>query len=502
MRGVAFAATPGWSGHACREDRAGAAPAQRCVALWRWGSSWLSARGSTAAERTGLQREIRETREFVAEIAKAVRRVQAENLKVQRTLGSEVRNLTAEDVTVTTLRLGRLDADTARLHVTTLENRIAQREATLRLLEDDINRRAADMQATPATTLATLGAQAELQQLRELRAVSIDLVNGLRDLRSAEAERLALAEERLAVLRSRAELRTIHEHGAFDRDPKVVAIRATISRLARDALRLDNEAGVTRPKSAVDPARNGLLQLQAGDAIIRSSVRVRDLELIGLANQLDFYGELIGDDSIPVAILDQARSELDGQRARLEDRLAALGGDRLTLEGQRELVRAQAAGSADSGALLLGPVQDLAELLDFQQADVTRLQQRLGEVAAKLDAEIGQREIGALREHRTLPANVGHWELVKRELIGLPWMTVDYWQGLLSDVVARLAALPPRGLVGLGGAILVLCGALWWLYRIGLQRVAHARPGWQAKRAAGTLCVGACRCSSRRRSGW
>ena len=109
--------------------------------------------GLTAAERTGLQREIRETREFVAEIAKAVRRVQAENLKVRRTLGSEVRNLTAEDVTVTTLRLGRLDADTARLHVTTLENRIAQREATLRLLEEDINRRAADLQGTSATTL-------------------------------------------------------------------------------------------------------------------------------------------------------------------------------------------------------------------------------------------------------------------------------------------------------------------------------------------------------------
>jgi multidrug resistance efflux pump len=228
------------------------------------------------------------------------------------------------------LRLGRLDADTARLHVTTLENRIAQREATLRLLEEDINRRAADIQGTSATTLATLGAQAELQQLRELRAVSIDLVDGLRDLRSAEAERLTLAEERLAVLRSRAELRTIHEHGAFDRDPRVVAIRATISRLARDALRLDNEAGVTRPKSATDPARNGLLQLQAGDAIIRSSVRVRDLELLRLANQLDFYGDLIGDDSIPVPILDEARGDFDNQRARLEERSAALDGDRLT----------------------------------------------------------------------------------------------------------------------------------------------------------------------------
>ena len=362
MPGVAFAATDG-SASARVQGEPLRRGALRCALAL--GLVLAFSAGSTAAERTGLQREIRETREFVAEIAKAVRRVQAENLKVRRTLGSEVRNLTAEDVTVTTLRLGRLDADTARLHVTTLDNRIAQREATLRLLEEDINRRAADIQGASATTLATLGAQAELQQLRELRALSIDLVDGLRDLRSAEAERLTLAEERLAVVRSRAELRTIHEHGAFDRDPRVVAIRATISRLARDALRLDNEAGVTRPKSAADPARNGLLQLQAGDAIIRSSVRVRDLELLGLANQLDFYEELVDDDSIPPAILYQARKELDGQQARLEDRMAALGGDRLTLEGQRELVRAQAADSADSGALLLGPVQDLSRAPRF-----------------------------------------------------------------------------------------------------------------------------------------
>ena len=135
-------------------------------------------------------------------------------------------------------------------------------------------------------------------------------------------------------------------------------------------------------------------------------------------------------------------------------------------------MRAQAADSADAGALLLGPVQDLAELLDFQQADITRLQQRLGEVAAQLDAEIGRREFGALGERRTLPANAGHWELVKRELIGLPRMIVDYWRGILSDVVARLAALPPRGLVGLGTSILVLCGALWWLHSVGLKRMA------------------------------
>jgi len=423
---------------------------------------------SATADDKGLQREIRETREIAADVSKAVRRVQAETLRLRRTLDDEVQDLTAEDVSATTLRLGRLDADTARLYVTTLRTRIAQHEATLRLLEDDISRRAADAAGASATTLDT--------SLQELRSVSVDLVDGLRDLQAAEAERLAMAEERLDLLRSRAELRTIHDEGTFDRDPRVAAIRATIARLSRDALRLDNEAGSARPKSAPDPARKRLLQLQAGDAVIRSSVRVADLELIRTGNHLDFYEDLAGDDAIPVRILQEARAELDDQQARLEDRLAALGGDRLTLEGQRELIRVQAAESADDSAALLGPVQDLAELLDFQQADIMRLQQRLGEVAATLDAEIGRREFAALREHRALPADAGDWTLVKRGLLRLPTATADYWRGVFSDLAARLAALPLRDLASLVATILVLGGALWWLHRVGLERIAMLSP--------------------------
>jgi small-conductance mechanosensitive channel len=428
------------------------------------------ASAAAIADSTGLEREIRETREIAAEVSRAVHRVQTENLKLRETLGSEVQSLTTEDVTATMLRLGRLDADTARLYVTTLENRVANGEGALRLLEEDFERRAADLKDAPAAALETLGAQAELQQLWEMRTVRTDLIEGLRDLRRVQSERLALAEERLALMRSRAELRSIRASRDFDRDPRVVAIRAIIARLARDAVRLDNEAGATRPKAAPDPARQALLRLSSGDAIIRSSVRVGDLELIRLADQLDFYRDLVGDDSIPVGVLREARADLDDQRARLENRLAALHGDRLTLEGQRELIRAQSADSADGGGLSLGPVQDLGELLDFQQADLTRLQQRREEVAATLDAEIGQRELGALRERRALPADAGHWELVKRELVRLPAMTMAYWQGFLSDLRARLVALPARALAGLGAAILVLCAALWWLDRFGLER--------------------------------
>jgi hypothetical protein len=93
-------------------------------------------------------------------------------------------------------------------------------------------------------------------------------------------------------------------------------------------------------------------------------------------------------------------------------------------------------------------------------------------VAAQLDAEIGRREFGALRERRALPANVGHWDVVKGELIQLPRTIVEYWREIFSRVAAQLIEVPARGLAGLGTAILVLCGALWWLYRTGLERLA------------------------------
>jgi small-conductance mechanosensitive channel len=392
-----------------------------------------------------------------------------------------VQDLTGADITATMLRLGRLDVDTARLHFTTLENRVAQHVSALNLINEQIGQRATALQRMPANALATLGAKAELQQFRELHAIAVDAIEGLRKLQDVESESLALAEERLALLSSRAELRTIDEDGGFDTDPKVVAIRAIVSRLARDAIRLENEAGASRPKSAPDPARQRLLELQAGEAIIRSSVRVADLGLLGVENQLDFYGDLIGDHSIPIPILREARAELDVQRARLEHRLATLHGDRLTVQGQRELILAQAAEPEVAVAAQLGPAQDLTELLDFQQADIIEVQQRLGEMAASLDAEIAQREFGALRERRTLPADAGHWELVTRELIRLPRMIADYWQGILSDLVARLAALPPRGLAGLGAALLALCGALWWLHRIGLRQIAMLNPAGKSR---------------------
>jgi hypothetical protein len=437
------------------------------------------------------QREIAETRTAAAEVANAVRRVQADDLRLRATLGVQVRELTAEDVTATALRLARLDAETARFHLTALDNRIAQREAALQVLRQEIGQRTATVQGMPADAAATLAAKAALEQGRELHAAGQDLLKGLRSLRTAESERLALGLEQLALLRSRAELRSIQEVGAFDQEPKVVAIRAVISRLARDAIRLDNEAATTRPKAPTDPVRKRLLELQASAAIIRSSVRVADLGLIQVADRLDFYQELVSDASIPVAILYEAKPALDEQRAWLRERLTGIDQDRLTLQGQRELIAKLAASSSGAGARDLdGPMQDVAELLDFQHADIDRLQRRSAELATDLDSEIVRREFRALREHRALPTGAGHWQLVKDQLTRLPGATLEYWQATLSDLLAGLAALPARARVGLAAESLLLLAGLWWLERRGLVRLiglaAHgaAAAPWAALRRA------------------
>ena len=318
----------------------------------------VSAVAGTAADAQGdpgLAREIEQTRELSSEVSKAVRRVQAENLKLRSTLRRGAQKLTGGDITATTLRLARLDADTARLYFTTLDNRIAQREAALSLLGADIEQRAAALQGTPADPPAPQAAAAELQELRALHAFGSDLLEGLRKLRKAEFERSALTEEWLALLRSRAELRVIRESEGFDRDPRAVALQAIVGRLGRDALRLDNEAGGARPQVAPDPARQGLLRLEAGNAVIRSSVRLADLALLRFEDQLDFYDDLVDDPSIPVPILEDALVELAHHRGELEARLAALDEDRVALEGQRELIRAHAASVDECRRLAVGP---------------------------------------------------------------------------------------------------------------------------------------------------
>ena len=63
--------------------------------------------GADSPGAKAVLRQIEDTRAIAAEVSSAVRRVQTENLALRRTLISEVRNLTAEDITAAVLRLAR-----------------------------------------------------------------------------------------------------------------------------------------------------------------------------------------------------------------------------------------------------------------------------------------------------------------------------------------------------------------------------------------------------------
>ena len=74
-------------------------------------------------------------------------------------------------------------------------------------------------------------------------------------------------------------------------------------------------------------------------------------------------------------------------------------------------------------------------------------------------------------------------------------MTVEYWRGILSDVVARLVALPARALVGLGAADprAMRRAVVALPHRAETDGAAERAPASQACRWK--PCVGACRCS-------
>ena len=97
-------------------------------------------------------------------------------------------------------------------------------------------------------------------------------------------------------------------------------------------------------------------------------------------------------------------------------------------------------------------------------------------MADTLDTEIVRRELAALNQRHALPGNADHWQLVKSKLIELPRTTVDYWQGVVSELATRLAALSARGLARLAAVILIVGTVFWWLWHAGLQRVATLGP--------------------------
>jgi small-conductance mechanosensitive channel len=433
--------------------------------------------GAEPSSVTALQREIEDTRDIAAEVLKAVPRVEQENAELGATLSAAARDLSAADISAPMLQAAGLDVDAVRSHLRTLDNRIEQREAALGLLDQEIEQYTSSVRQMPTQALVTLAAEAEHHEQRELRAIVIELIEGLRRLRDAEAEHLALVEERLALLQSRIELRAIRDNSGFDQDPRIVALRAIVSRLTRDSTRLANQAAAIPPSSTADRIRRRLLELQADDAIARGTLRLADLDLLRIQSHIDFLDDLVDDLSIPVRVLRAGRLELDNLQAQLDDRLMAFDEERRAVAGWRKRIVAQ---EVESSALISSQVdslQGLEELVDFQQADVLGLRERITRAAERLDVEVGERALTTLGERRRLPMDPVHRELLSSQLALMPSTISDYWYGLARTLGARLANASLWLVALAAGAIIVLVAAAWWLYRTGLRWLVAVSPG-------------------------
>ncbi len=219
-----------------------------------------------------------------------------------------------------------------------------------------------------------------------------------------------------------------------------------------------------------------LLELQADDAIARATQRLIDLDLLSIQSQIGFLDELAGNRAVPVRVLRDGRSELGVLRSRLETQLQELTDERLALSDQRKLIDGQGGEASDLVEAQLALVGNLEELLDFQQADIGKLQQEIAESAELLDAEIGGRELSALAERRPLPLGPHHRDLIGRELALLPKTILERGRGLADAVEARLAS-PSGSLAALiAGALAAIGIALWWFYRRGLRNLVSFDP--------------------------
>jgi small-conductance mechanosensitive channel len=451
--------TAGWSAWAVK---------QRIVALLAVFAAlaflqmWLAAAlpASELADRAALQRQIYDAHQVAAEAAKAVPRVREQNRELRARLDIEARELRAVDISAGMLRAAGLDVDAGRSHLRTTMDRIERRDAEIELLQRQVYADSESGRQLPS----------------ELLAVSTQLVGGLRQLAQAEAEQLALVEERLAMLQERVELPAIRAQSGFEQEPQVAALRAIVSRQTRDGTRLANEAASIASVRAENALQKQLLELQADDAIARATQRLVDLDLLRIGREISILDELLGNRPVPLRVLRHGRQELGVLRARLDAQQRELAAERLALADRRELIHGQGRHAIELVEAHLTSVGGLEELLDFQQADIARLQGRIAESAERYDVEVGSRELQALAERRPLPIDIHHRGLLGSELAILPGTVVDQLRGLAVQLRARLTTTRAPITAFVAFSLAALCLLLWWLHRSGLRRLAANDP--------------------------
>ncbi len=423
-----------------------------------------------------IQEQVGSTRELINELEKAVQRVETDNAQLQSRLDKEDEELTSATVRPEMLQTARFDMDTSRSRLETVDNRLAQRVGALNELDSELSTMEGKLAALSTEDLATFVGEVELDLKRDLRGESATFLQTLRDYRDAVQQNLSLTRERLDLLRSRISLAAIENTQDLESDPRVAGLRTIVDRLVRDSIRLGNEAAAIEPTGQADLERKRILELESDEALMRSTARLADLDVLRASHRMTGFREVLDDPSMPLRLLQEIREDIGRIESLLATRLASAEQEKSALSERRRVIRQQDIGGSAALTGLFDKLDGLAQLLNFQSTDIERTQQELQTLKERYDTIIGRKEGEALNVRHTLPTDSASLSRVQASLVLLPEQFLQTVTSFGREFWGRIRALPMERRYILGGIVFGVIVFALLCRQVAFKRYVQAGP--------------------------
>ena len=418
--------------------------------------AWIPALTDISDENARLLQVSRDLEAAVARRTQDAQRLEAR-------LAVEERELRARDIHPDMLRAARLELETTRQRVETLDGQMVHQRGALARLEQGIVALAEAPDPSPDTDLVQLRRAAALRLLREQADTIRSLGDNLARLGTAVRRLRVLDEQRLRLLQARVRLDSIDALASplgggvvLGADPEVKAREREVTDLLRAAGHLADEAGAVVGEDPGAVARRETLEARLQDLSVRGNLAQNALELLGLRQRLDGLSALREDPSMPVSLLTAAADELQQVKAQLRD-------DLLGLQHQQALLATRRNLTADKGGAGISVTPDATLDADIarQVQEVTDLLRRAGEERGRFTAMAAQVYVRSLTERHPFPLSAAEWRRIAAGVGLLPHRLARSVEVILRDIHTRATAPGPSQWPALGGvALLLAVGAL------------------------------------------
>jgi potassium efflux system protein len=421
-----------------------------------------------------IMKAIEAQRRVDAEFETGRARVEEEARQEAGRLQHDEAVLDSAKATVADLRQLRSEIDGRKIRLQAVDDRIGYASAQILRVEGSID---ALSQTTPEEpkTIEELVQIVKLRCLRDLREQMANSIEQLNRGRSAVLRRLGLLEERLALAQAHSQITSLDEAKELARDPRAAALREIVTRLVDDSVRLGNQAASLT--SSELRARRNLLEMLADRTFLRSNLRAGDIELMGLHAQLEFLQTLLVEPSVPVRLLEDARTALAGLSERAKHRGFAIAEVRRQLADQDALLRVSSSDLAAQIDDLSSVGSQLRTLVDDQEAEMGRIEATIARLRNEFRDRVRAVQAQALLLRHSLPAGAEAWEHTRSGLVRLPARIGEGFGRAGQQITEAVRSSTPLRLAALGLLVAALgLAALLarWAMRRSFIHLEHA----------------------------